>query len=68
MGGKASKKVAEEKFPMLSSVSSFPTLIFIGKDREVKEVYTGFYGPGTGTFYDDFMTSKEELLAKLVSE
>ncbi|MEM9053155.1 MAG: TlpA disulfide reductase family protein [Bacteroidota bacterium] len=68
LGGKASKKVAEEKFPMLSSVSSFPTLIFIDKNRQVREVYTGFYGPGTGTYYDEFMESKRKLLAQLVAE
>lgn len=67
-GGKASKEVANEKFPMLSSISSFPTLIFIGRDRKIVQIYTGFYGPGTGEHYSEFMQSKRELIAQLVQE
>jgi thiol-disulfide isomerase/thioredoxin len=67
-GGKASKKGANKKFPMLSSISSFPTLIFIGKDRRVSEIYTGFYGPGTGEHYSEFIQEKKELIARLVEE
>lgn len=65
-GGRASKKTANEKFPMLNAISSFPTLVFIGRDRKVAQVYTGFYGPGTGTYYTEFMQSKQELLRTLV--
>jgi len=68
LGGKASKKIAQEKFPMLSSISSFPTLVFVGKDQKIAEVYTGFYGPGTGKYYDSFMDSKKELLKRLVNK
>ncbi len=66
-GGKASKKTANEKFPMLNSISSFPTLVFIGRDRRVAQVYTGFYGPGTGDYYTKFKDSKKELLQTLVN-
>jgi len=65
-GGRASKKIANDKFPMLSSISSFPTLVFIGRDRQVAQVYTGFYGPGTAEYYTDFMDSKKKLLQSLV--
>ncbi|MGB6035419.1 MAG: TlpA disulfide reductase family protein [Cryomorphaceae bacterium] len=67
-GGRASKKVANEKFPMLSSIRSFPTLVFVGRDRQIAEVYTGFYGPGTGDYYSEFMSSTKELLARLVDD
>ena len=67
-GGKASKKRANEVFPMLSSVSSFPTLVFIGPDRQIAQIYTGFYGPGTGSHYDDFMKNTRKLLDSLVNE
>ncbi|MCZ4407722.1 TlpA disulfide reductase family protein [Cryomorphaceae bacterium 1068] len=66
-GGRASKKIANEKFPMLNSISSFPTLVFIGRDRHVAQVYTGFYGPGTGDYYTDFIESKQDLLQTLVN-
>jgi len=67
-GGRASKKIATKKFPMLSTISSFPTLVFVGRDRQVAEVYTGFYGPGTGEYYNEFMRNKKQLLARLVND
>lgn len=67
-GGRASKKNAHQKFPMLSDVSSFPTLIFVGRNREIAEIYTGFYGPGTGQYYSDFMRNKAALIFQLVNE
>ncbi len=65
-GGKASKKNAAEKLPSLNHIMSFPTLIFIDKQRNVEQIYTGFYGPGTGKYYDDFMQETEALLKQLV--
>lgn len=67
-GGYVSKEKAAETFPMLNKIMSYPTLIFIGKDREIKQIYTGFYGPGTGTYYDEFMRSTKKLLDTLVSK
>lgn len=67
-GGRADKKSASRAFPMLNHIMSFPTLIFIDKDRDIRQIYTGFYGPGTGEYYDDFMVNTEKLLDSLVSE
>jgi thiol-disulfide isomerase/thioredoxin len=67
-GGTASKKNAAAKFPMLNNISSFPTIIIVDKKRNVRSVYTGFYGPGTGTHYDKFMQETDALLASLVAE
>ncbi|MCA1761459.1 MAG: peroxiredoxin family protein [Cryomorphaceae bacterium] len=65
-GGKASKNNAAQKLPSLNHIMSFPTLIFIDKQRNVEQIYTGFYGPGTGKYYDDFMQETEALLKQLV--
>lgn len=67
-GGYVSKEKAAKTFPMLNHIMSFPTIIFIGKDREIKQIYTGFYGPGTGAYYEEFMNKKRELLDSLVAE
>ncbi len=67
-GGKANKSRAAETFPMLNHIMSFPTLIFIDKDRNVRQIYTGFYGPGTGSHYNDFMKQTEALLKEMVSK
>jgi thiol-disulfide isomerase/thioredoxin len=48
---------ASKTLPMLNRVVAFPTTIFIGKDGKVKRIHTGFSGPGTGVYYEQF---KEE--------
>lgn len=65
-GGLPSTENTSSDFPMLNGIMSFPTLIFIGKDRSVKEIYTGFYGPGTGEHYEKFMTHGASLLEQMV--
>lgn len=67
-GGFVSKQKAALAFPMLNHVMSYPTLIFIGKDREIKQIYTGFYGPGTGKYHEEFMLNTSKLLEKMVNE
>lgn len=67
-GGKVSSKNTAEAFPMLNHIMSFPTLIFIGKNREIKRIYTGFYGPGTGKYYDEFLVKTKNLLDDLLAE
>ncbi len=67
-GGFVNKEKAAETFPMLNHVMSYPTLIFIGKDREIKEIYTGFYGPGTGKYHEDFMVNTKNMLDNLVND
>ena len=67
-GGKVSNTNTAAAFPMLNHIMSFPTLIFIGKDREIKTIYTGFYGPGTGKYYDEFLAKTQTLLDDLLKE
>lgn len=45
---------AEKTLPQLNSVHYFPTTIFIGKDGAVHRIHQGFYGPGTGAYYEQF--------------
>lgn len=68
VGGPANKGIALQNFPMLNNVTSFPTTLFIGKNGEVKRVHTGFNGPGTGEYYEEFKTSTEALIEELLEE
>jgi thiol-disulfide isomerase/thioredoxin len=67
-GGYASKQNASAKFPMLNHIMSFPTIIVIDRKQKVRSVYTGFYGPGTGAYYDQFMVQMETLITSLLNE
>ena len=66
VGGSASKNLASEQFSMLNEVISFPTSIFIGKDGTVKRVHTGFNGPGTGSYYNEYVEKTNKLIEEML--
>jgi thiol-disulfide isomerase/thioredoxin len=68
IGGAACKSCAGELFPMLNKVISFPTLIFIDKAGHIRRIHTGFNGPGTGMYYDEFVEKTNALIEQLVNE
>lgn len=67
-GYTSNKKEAAKSLPMLSSVLAFPTTIIIDKKGEVRKIYTGFSGPGTGSYYTDFVNEFERLTESLLAE
>jgi thiol-disulfide isomerase/thioredoxin len=68
IGGDACKTCAADLFPTLNHIISFPTLIFIDKKGEVRKVHTGFNGPGTGKYYEQFVSSTNDFIEKLIAE
>lgn len=53
--GLADKKKASEALPALSEVLSFPTTIYINRQGEVAKIHTGYSGPATGAYYEEFV-------------
>lgn len=68
LGGATNKDKAADKLPMLNHIMSYPTAIFIDKDKKVRRIHTGFYGPSTGKFYEDFVKETEGLVQEMLSE
>jgi thiol-disulfide isomerase/thioredoxin len=68
IAGTYDKVKASESLPMLNQVLAFPTTIFIGKDGKVKHIRTGFEGPGTGIYYDQFKQRFNDVVNELLSE
>lgn len=66
VGGTASKKTASEQFEELNEIISFPTSIFIGRDGKVKRIHTGFNGPGTGSYYEEYTQYTHSLIESLL--
>ncbi len=58
----------EKTLPQLTNIKAFPTTIFIGKNGQVKKIYTGFTGPGTGTFYEQYKKEFDQTIATLLQE
>jgi thiol-disulfide isomerase/thioredoxin len=65
IAGNASKEESAEKLPFLNHVVSYPTTIVIDKTGKVRKVHTGFYGPSTGKYYEDFKKEFEAFLDAL---
>lgn len=68
VGGAANKGLASEHFAMLNKIISFPTAIFIARDGTVRKVHTGFNGPGTGSYYTDFVKETNLFIESLLNE
>jgi thiol-disulfide isomerase/thioredoxin len=59
---------AAQTLPMLNKIWGFPTTIIIGKDGKVKNIHTGFEGPGTGIYYEQYKEHFNQLINELLSE
>lgn len=52
--------------PMLTEILSYPTSIIIDRNGNVVKIHTGFYGPGTGDYYQKYTQETETLLEQLL--
>ena len=68
VAGSSDKARAAETLPMLNHVLAFPTLIFIDREGEVREIHTGFAGSGTGEHYLAFKSRFTSLVDDLLAE
>lgn len=64
--GLSGKDNAQKSLPWLSSVSSFPTTLFLNKKHEIVKIYTGYDGPATGNAYLKMKESTESLISELI--
>ena len=66
IAGTSDKEQASKSLPMLTGITAFPTTIFVGKDGKVKRIHTGFSGPGTGVYYDQFRQEFNDTVSDLL--
>ncbi len=64
--GLTGKENALKSLPWLSSVSAFPTTLYLNKKHEIMKIYTGYNGPATGNAYLKMKESIESLLNELI--
>jgi peroxiredoxin len=66
--GVADKKAVAEKLPELNTFISFPTTFFVDKAGKVRKVHTGYNGPATGKYYQEFIKEFNDEVDVLIDE
>lgn len=67
-GGQMGKGAANKVFTGVENITAYPTSIFLDKQGVVRKIHTGFYGPGTGIFYEMYTTELESFIQMLLNE
>jgi thiol-disulfide isomerase/thioredoxin len=57
-----------KSLPMLNHVMAFPTTIILDKKGKVRKIHTGFSGPGTGKYFEEYKAGFEKLINDLRTE
>jgi peroxiredoxin len=66
--GQSGTESASKALPQLNAVASFPTTIFIDKKGTVRKIHSGFSGPATGKFYEEFKNEFKSFTDLLIAE
>ena len=66
IAGLSDKEKASVALPVLDKVRSYPTLIFLDRNNEVRGVYSGFSGPATGDAYTQQRERFEALIESML--
>ncbi|GAA5039906.1 hypothetical protein GCM10011506_39740 [Marivirga lumbricoides] len=67
IAGTSDKEEASKTLPMLNQVISFPTMIILNKEGELVNIHTGFSGPGTGKYYEEFKANFNQKMDSLLA-
>lgn len=62
------ERKTEKTLPQLTPIRSFPTTIFIDKKGNVRDIHNVFYGPGTGTHYEEYKKEFQATVDRLLNE
>jgi len=55
IAGSTSTESKEAALPMLEKIVSFPTLIYLDRKHNIRRIHTGFSGPGTGHYFEQYI-------------
>jgi len=66
--GRAGNETVEKVLPELTKLMSYPTTIFIDKKGRVRKIHTGFSGPATGKFYEEYKAGFNQSVNELIDE
>ena len=68
IAGETRNDNATDKLPMLNHIMSYPTAILLNKKGKIVSIHTGFYGPGTGNYYEEYVKETRVKIERLLEE
>jgi peroxiredoxin len=68
LAGANTKESQAAALPMLNNIMAYPTTLIIDKQGKIRSIHTGFSGPGTGKYYEEFIEEFNRLIDKLLAE
>jgi thiol-disulfide isomerase/thioredoxin len=68
LAGTNTNEATAKALPMINKIMSYPTSIIIDRKGKVRKIHTGFSGPGTGMYYEQFVEEFNGFIDKLVAE
>ncbi|MEN9730040.1 MAG: hypothetical protein RLZ91_1157 [Bacteroidota bacterium] len=66
--GQPNDETIAQVLPMLHKINGYPTTFILDKSGKVREIHTGFSGPGTGVYYTDWIHEFEQTVQALLHE
>lgn len=66
--GKLGDDATAKALPQVSKITGYPTTIFIDREGKVRKIHTGFNGPATGLFYEEFKQDFNKVIDELLAE
>lgn len=66
VAGINNNEAASKTLPMLNRVVAFPTMIILNQNHDIVTIHTGFNGPGTGSYYTDFVDEFNKTMSDLL--
>ena len=68
IAGTSSSEEASKSLPMIDKVIAFPTTVFVDRQGKVRKIHTGFSGPATGKYHEDYVSEFNSFMKELISE
>lgn len=68
LAGQPNDETIAKVLPMLHKINGYPTTFILDKSGKVREIHTGFSGPGTGVYYTDWIHEFEQTIQTLLHE
>lgn len=68
IAGPADKQFVATSLPALNTFLAFPTTIIVDKNKKVAQIHTGYSGPATGKYYEEFKKEFNEQIDALLKK